>query len=475
MTSAFDMALGTPWLIHAPALETILEIAARQPVTEEMLRQWKTQRDAPTPSMVEMEVGTPLSDGNRRVQVRNGVAVVTLRGPVFRYANLFTAFSGATALRTFGLDFAEALKAPSVKAILMNVDSPGGDARGIAEMAAAIRNATGTKPVTAYIGGSGASAAYWLSAAAGEVVVSSTSMVGSIGTIIGYRDTRERDAKNGVRDVEFVSSQSPLKRADGSTPEGAKALQALVDRLTDEFVSSVAGYRGVSVETVLSDFGRGGVLIGADAVAADMADRVGTFEETLDRLAQQRRPGVFIAAQAPHSSTSQETTMSQQQTEGTGDGTPTQANTPPVTPQASTTPAAETVEQTTTQPPAAPQPQQQTTAQAPKAAAGDNPVAAERARISAIMDSEHAKDKPALARQLALNTDLAPSACDAILMAAAPETAAEPAKAGAAAFAEAMQAGAPNPALGMGGAAEQPRTAGLRAAIQARVGTTAKA
>jgi ClpP class serine protease len=54
-----------------------------------------------------------------------------------------------------------------------------------------------------------------------------------------------------------------------------------VDDLAAIFVDAVALHRGVSADTVLSDFGQGGVFVGQHAVTAGLADRVGTFEQTL--------------------------------------------------------------------------------------------------------------------------------------------------------------------------------------------------
>jgi ClpP class serine protease len=56
------------------------------------------------------------------------------------------------------------------------------------------------------------------------------------------------------------------------------------------FVGDVARYRGVSVETVLSDFGQGGVFVGQQAVDAGLADAVGSYEQTLRDLAEQTAP-----------------------------------------------------------------------------------------------------------------------------------------------------------------------------------------
>lgn len=279
MRPAFEAALSLPWAIWQPALQTILAIAADEPPPPEALARWKHHGD---PAALAARQGQPLA-GARHVTIRDGVAVVSMVGPVFRRANLMTEHSGATSLEMLAADFAAAVASPQVQSILLDVDSPGGEANGVAEFAAMVR--ASPKPVTAYVGGTAASAGYWVAAAAHEVVVARTAWLGSIGVVMAHRDTSERDARSGVKTVEFVSSQSPAKRLDPATDAGRAAIQARIDRLADEFVAAVAGYRGVAAEDVLAKFGAGDVLIGADAVAAGMADRLGDFESILAAMA----------------------------------------------------------------------------------------------------------------------------------------------------------------------------------------------
>jgi len=103
--------------------------------------------------------------------------------------------------------------------------------------------------------------------------------------VMSYIDTSARDAKADVKRVEIVSSSSPDKRIDPNTDAGRAKVQAMVDALAEVFVSSVAKFRGVGTEKVLSDFGRGGVLVGAQAKSAGMADRIGSLDSVIAELA----------------------------------------------------------------------------------------------------------------------------------------------------------------------------------------------
>lgn len=124
-----------------------------------------------------------------------------------------------------------------------------------------IYQARGRKPIVAYIGGAGCSAAFWVATAADEVVIDATARLGSIGTVMTFR-TRKKSDTDQTEVLEIVSSQSPNKRLDPASEEGRKAYQSELDNLADIFIDRVARNMGVSRETVLNDFGKGGVLIG---------------------------------------------------------------------------------------------------------------------------------------------------------------------------------------------------------------------
>lgn len=267
--SVFDLAARQVWAIEESWLQVILEIASRE---------------GEGPEAVAARLGRPLQN-TRTVAIRDGVAVVPIVGPIFRRANMLTEVSGATSTEMLARDFRTALDDPTVKAIMLDVDSPGGEANGVNEVAEMIHAARGQKPIVAYASGSAASGAYWLASAADEIVIDPTARLGSIGVVAAYRDTRGRDEKAGVRQIEFVSSQSPHKRPDLESDEGRKQIQAEIDAIADVFVSAIARNRDAEVSTVLSDFGRGGVKIGKAAVDARLADRTGSFESVLAELA----------------------------------------------------------------------------------------------------------------------------------------------------------------------------------------------
>jgi ClpP class serine protease len=349
--------------VQAPELDRILAIAQRihEPDLEAVAAAQIKLHEAQSASLL-MRSG--------------GVAQINVIGSLFRYANVFTRISGGASVEGIQAELDEAIADPSVRSILLNIDSPGGQVSGISDLAQSIRNSS--KPVTAFVDDLGASAGYWLASAAHRIVASDTSALGSIGVVATVmQDKRETP---GVKRFQFVSSISPKKRTDLDTDEGKAQIQAIVDDLAAVFLGKVATYRGISTAAVLSDFGQGGLLIGADAVAAGMADEIGTRESVMAQLLRQPRTysfGANTAAKNPERITPMDKPVA-----------------------------------------ADPKPAEEKGDTAKIAA---DARSAERTRIAGILNAAESEGREALARTLALETDLSPEAAQKILN-AAPKT-----------------------------------------------------
>lgn len=382
-----------PWAIDQAALAQILEIA---------------ERENESPQAVAAKLGRPL-ENTYDVEIRDGVAILSVSGPLFRYANLFTAISGATSYDVLARDFAAALANPRVESIVLNIDSPGGEANGVSEFADQIHAARGQKPIVAYVGGQASSAAYWIASAADEIVADETAILGSIGAVMSVQDTREADAKAGKKRYDIVSSQSPDKRLDPATDDGRAKLQVLLDSLADVFIDKVARNRGESRETVLSDFGKGGVFVGQAAVGAGLADRLGSFEAVVAELQQGERRPAGTNRIAAAGGINQEDIMSEKT----------------VKPATSTQPEAITAASIAANHPdvaEALRAEGRTGGEESGRAAGRTEGAtAERERVRGILAHAEAVDRPALAQALAFTTDMPVEAAAAVLAKAAKE------------------------------------------------------
>jgi len=280
MSSAFDIAAGQPWLMLPSALDSLLAVSQRME----------------DPAALEARLGHRL-DNTRTVAIRDGVAIAPIIGPIFRYANLFTEISGATSTQVLATDIRQALDNPAVKAIVLSIDSPGGVASGINELADLIYAGRAKKRIVAYVGGSGASAAYWIASAAHEIVIDDTAMLGSIGVVLEV--SVAQDAKGAPRRYEIVSRKAPNKRPDLGTEEGRSKVQVLVNSLADVFVAKVSRNLGVKHDRVVSMGNAGGILVGAAAVKAGLAKRLGSLESVVAELATGRTAPEGFSTKSP--------------------------------------------------------------------------------------------------------------------------------------------------------------------------------
>lgn len=255
MSYVLDSILNTHWAISEDHLRVLISIAERQPDFE-LLEKIRSEKPKET----------------ERASIRGGVAVIPVRGPLFKRANLMTEHCGATSYETVLRDFHQMMASEKVQGIVFDIDSPGGQANGCSELADHIHAARGQKPIAAYIGGTGASAAYWLASACDRVFASDSAIVGSIGVQTALKSEKVEG------EIRIVSSQSPAKNRDPSTEEGQRDVQTVVDALAEVFLAKVARNRRVDRDHVLERFGQGAVFVGQEAIKRGLVDEISTLE-----------------------------------------------------------------------------------------------------------------------------------------------------------------------------------------------------
>lgn len=267
-----------PWAILPSKLAILDEIVTRHALGEKL--------DA---EEVQAKIHGAARPANRRVE---SVAVLPLFGTIFPRANMMTDVSGATSAERFGKEFAQLVDDPDVGAIVLDIDSPGGQVGGIRELSRMIYDARGKKPIVAVANQQMASAAYWIGAAADEIVVTPSGEVGSIGVFAVHKDMSGALEKEGVK-MSIIKQGKYKAEANPYEPLGEEAraaIQASVDETYEDFVSSVARSRGVSVDVVKQEFGEGRMIGARRAVNLGMADTIGTLDSTVKRLLRGRIP-----------------------------------------------------------------------------------------------------------------------------------------------------------------------------------------
>lgn len=228
----------------------------------------------------------PEDDKAISYEVVDGVASIPLYGPIFPKSNFMTWLGYATALTDLKNAFEKAKMDTLVDSVALICHSPGGVVFGVNAFSQYLKNYE--KKVSTYVPGMCCSAAYWIASASDEIIVDETAMVGSIGVVC--------DVLNPEHDpyIEITNRKSPNKRPNPATEEGKGVIQDELDALADVFINAVAGNRNVSISVVENKFGKGGVLVGKDAVSAGMVDSIATFDEFASSLKKDKEASFVI-------------------------------------------------------------------------------------------------------------------------------------------------------------------------------------
>jgi capsid assembly protease len=276
---------GTPLLIARAKLDTILAVLG--------------PRIGLAPTELALPVVVPTAAEAEPGPTAPGIAVISIHGTLVRRAIGLDAASGLTSYTRIAADLDAALAAPEVAGILLDIDSPGGEAGGVFELGARIREASARKPVWAHAGDSAFSAGYALACAAQRVTLSTTGGVGSIGVIALHIDQSVRNAQNGLSVTALYAGAHKNDATPHAplTPQATDALQTEIDRLYALFVAHVAAMRGLDANAVRAT--EAALFFGDDARAAGLADGVASLDTTLADFATALRGGRSSGSPTP--------------------------------------------------------------------------------------------------------------------------------------------------------------------------------
>ena len=263
---------GTPLLIHPPKLDVILSVVGPR-------MSLATVSDMPPMDMAAFQRPA-------RTATPEGIAVIPIHGSLVKRALGMDAASGLTSYSEIASMLDAALADPQVRGILLDIDSPGGEASGSFELSRRVREVAAVKPVWAVANDAAYSAAYALAASAQRLFVTETGGVGSIGVIALHVDQSVKDAKDGYR---FTAITAGAHKNDYSPHEplsdtARTELQGEVDRLYTLFTDHVAAMRGLDIGAVRAT--EAGLFFGNQAVTQGLADGVQTLDATLTEFHQ---------------------------------------------------------------------------------------------------------------------------------------------------------------------------------------------
>ncbi|MCA1776052.1 MAG: S49 family peptidase, partial [Loktanella sp.] len=296
----------------------------------------------------------------------NGVAMIPIIGTLVNRGAWIGASSGLVSYEGLAAQISDAAADPEIHTIILDIDSPGGSALGMSGIVETVVKARDQKPVIAFVNDMAASGAYAIAASATEIVISKSSVVGSIGVVMVRVDMTGAMEQQGIKAEvfhagSFKTDGHPFTEMD---EQEAKRATALINSFYDLFVQTVVAGRGNRITEEQVRGTEAGVYIGEAAITAGLADRVASLSEVLDfqmaRGAATRHQGAISMT------TDNQTPQAGASTEG-----------------------------------AAP-----ITASLDKARAEG--ATAERERIGAILTCEAAEGREAQARMIALETDMTP-------------------------------------------------------------------
>ena len=225
----------------------------------------------------------------------NSVAVIPISGPILREGDCSMGLS----------DYANALRAcessANIVAIVLDINSPGGEASGTAAFAQLIRNCS--KPVVGMVDdGIAASAAMWIGSACKEFYTTTKhSAVGSIGAYCTLADFSEAYAQKGIKLIEIYAPQSKDKNADyKSAMDGdTTAIEARLSELVEAFIGDVKTGRGNRLNAKAGDPFTGKMYSSGEAQKIGLIDGVRTTNEIFSRALELSKKSSSKSTQKP--------------------------------------------------------------------------------------------------------------------------------------------------------------------------------
>lgn len=267
--------LNTTLLLHPQKAEVLLWVLGpRIGIDERALPDVESQPDA------SRFVGS-LSGGGA-YSVERGAAIIPVMGTLVNRGAWTGAYSGMTSYEGLEASINRALADDAVSRIVLDINSPGGEATGMARIAEAVRRAKAKKPVIALVNDMAASAAYAIASQADRILISETSLVGSIGVLWVHFDHSKALAEKGVKPTIIHAG---ARKVDGNPygplPDTAReGIEEEINSIYAVFIGQVIkGRSSLSVGDVREMEAR--TFTGRAAIDNGLADAMGNIEDAI--------------------------------------------------------------------------------------------------------------------------------------------------------------------------------------------------
>jgi signal peptide peptidase SppA len=280
---------NTPLLIAPNKFEVIVDAIGHRVISADMILAGEQADDklAATSSASSTSPAAPdeqETGRNREYSMtQSGIAHIKVRGTLMKRSSWLGAISGATSYLNIGAQIRSAVEDPSVRGILLDINSPGGETHGCFELSDLIYSFRGKKPIHAVANDLAASAAYAIASATSKITVTRTGAVGSIGVLMCHVDQSKLDSSIGLKYTYLYRGEKKVM-GNSHEPLGADAkseIQGEIDRQYAIFTETVARNRGVNVAQVTKTEAG---MFAADNAMPLLADSVGTFDDAMAGL-----------------------------------------------------------------------------------------------------------------------------------------------------------------------------------------------
>lgn len=178
----------------------------------------------------------------------------------------------------------------TVEAIVLDINSPGGQVDGLFEFVSTLKNCV--KPLYAYCEGLCASAAFALSTAATKIYATPSTQIGSVGVMTVITDWSKYMKNLGVEQTVMRSEHAKKKNLDPTSDEGKAEIQKALNEVERMLIEEIANNRGVTAEDVIAKFGQGLLFFSEQAKGLGMIDEiVPDFDAFVEKIMPSQEEG----------------------------------------------------------------------------------------------------------------------------------------------------------------------------------------
>ena len=227
------------------------------------------------------------------------IAVITMRGLI---SSSLPGSVGDTMVEDMRLALEQARNDDRVRAIVLEIDSPGGEVTASDIIYNWVVKARAKKPVVVYMDSLAASGGYYVACGGKYLMANETSITGSIGVIIQTLNYEQLFNKVGLASVVFKSGKfkDMLNGARQVTPEEREYIQGFVMKTYEKFLGVVASERNLPADGLRNSVADGRILSGKDALDHKLIDAVGQIEDAFTKAKELgRAPGATVVKYGP--------------------------------------------------------------------------------------------------------------------------------------------------------------------------------